>query len=55
MKLKEKIKSYLAVLKVAKKPSFADFKFTAKICGISLILLGVVGFILYIISTLLIG
>jgi protein transport protein SEC61 subunit gamma-like protein len=54
-KIKETLQNYLRVLKLTKKPSFSDWTFTAKICAVGLIVIGVVGFLLYLASVLVIG
>ncbi len=52
---RKSVKEYLAVLRVAKKPSLEDYKFMVKVCAIGLLLLGFLGFLIYIFSTLFIG
>jgi protein transport protein SEC61 subunit gamma-like protein len=55
IKLKEKLEEYKRVLVVAKKPSFEDFKYSAKISAIGTALVGLIGLLIYLISILLIG
>jgi protein transport protein SEC61 subunit gamma-like protein len=50
LNLKEKLANYKRVLQIAKKPSREDYLETAKICAIGLIVIGVIGFLLYLIS-----
>ena len=52
LNLKETIKSYIRVLRLAKKPSYEDFVFISKICLIGMFAVGLIGFILYLISAL---
>jgi len=54
-KIKETLQNYLRVLKLTKKPSFSDWSFTARICAIGLVVIGVIGFLLYLASVLVIG
>ena len=55
LKIKETIETYRRVLQIARKPDMHEFMFTAKICGIGMVIVGVFGFFLYLISTVLIG
>lgn len=50
-----KLKEYFRVLKIAKKPEQSELKSTLRICMIGMALIGLVGFILYIISYYLTG
>jgi len=45
-----KLKEYFRVLKIAKKPDKSELKSTLRICMIGIGLIGLIGFILYIIS-----
>lgn len=45
--IKEKLKSYLRVLQVARKPSKDEFFASSKICILGLFLIGIIGFIIY--------
>ena len=49
MKILETLKEYSRVLKIAKKPEWDDFADTAKICLIGMAVLGLIGFVLYMI------
>lgn len=53
--LKEKIAEYRRVLQVARKPSEDEYKHLVKICGLGIILIGIIGFATYAISVLFIG
>ncbi len=53
--IKEKINSYLRVLSIAKKPDKEEFFHTAKVCAIGVGIVGIVGFLLYMVSILFIG
>jgi len=55
LKIKETLENYRRVLQIARKPDGSEFTFTAKVCGIGMFVVGVVGFILYLISTVFIG
>lgn len=45
-----KLKEYFRVLKIARKPDQSELKSTLRICMIGIGLIGLIGFILYIIS-----
>lgn len=51
----EKLRNYSRVLKIARKPSFSEFSTSAKICLVGLIIVGAIGFLVYIVSVLLLG
>jgi len=55
IKLKERLENYKRVLFIAKKPSLGDFKDAVRICTIGTALVGFIGFLIYLISVLLIG
>lgn len=50
LRLITKLKEYFRVLRIAKKPDKAELKSTLRICMIGIGLIGLIGFILYIIS-----
>ncbi len=50
--IKETLTKYKRVLLVARKPDAEELKETARICGIGFIIMGVIGFIFYVISVL---
>jgi len=45
------LKSYLRVLKLTKKPSREEFLMIAKVAGAGIILIGFIGFIIYVLLT----
>ncbi len=45
-------KKYLRVLQVARKPSKEEFVASSKICTIGIIIIGAVGFVIFIIAAL---
>jgi len=45
------LKSYLRVLKLTKKPSRQEFLMIAKVAGAGIVLIGFVGFIIYVLLT----
>ena len=55
IKLKEKLENYKRVLTIAKRPTLEDFKYAVRICAIGTGLVGLIGFLIYLISVLLIG
>ena len=54
-KLKGTIENYMRVLRIARKPDTEEFSLTAKVCAIGVGFIGVIGFILFIISAFFIG
>ena len=48
--VRETLKRYRRVLQVAKKPTMIELKRTTRICGIGFIIIGVIGFLFYLIS-----
>lgn len=50
MKIKEKLESYARTLKLSRKPDKDEFSTTLKICAIGIGLLGIIGFIFYVVS-----
>jgi protein transport protein SEC61 subunit gamma-like protein len=48
--IKRKLEDYRRVLQIAKKPSREDYIDTARICAIGLVIIGVMGFLMYLIS-----
>jgi protein transport protein SEC61 subunit gamma-like protein len=49
----EKLKDYLRVLKVAKRPTWKEYLQIAKLTGLGIILIGAIGLIITLIFTLL--
>lgn len=54
-RVSETINEYLRVLKLARKPTREEFIMISKIAGAGLILIGVLGFIIYLLVTVLPG
>jgi len=52
-KIKERIKDYIRVLKIARKPDINEFKTVAKVTAIGLSIIGMIGFILQLLNQLL--
>ncbi len=50
MGFKELVGNWKRVLQVARKPSRYEFTSTSKICAIGLVLIGVIGFVIFIAS-----
>ena len=50
LNLKEKIKDYIRVIKINKKPSKENFFETLKICAIGIAILGAIGLVFYMVS-----
>jgi protein transport protein SEC61 subunit gamma-like protein len=50
--IREMLRNWKRVLKISKKPTFEDWKYTVRICAIGLVLVGVVGFVIYVLSIL---
>jgi len=48
--IKEKLENYRRVLQTAYKPTYDEFVFSVKICALGIILIGIVGFIIYIVA-----
>lgn len=55
LRLVEKFKEYIRVLKVAKKPERDELTSTLRICMIGIGIIGLIGFIFYLISYLIGG
>ncbi|HDH91629.1 MAG TPA: protein translocase SEC61 complex subunit gamma [Candidatus Aenigmarchaeota archaeon] len=55
LKLKNLLENMRRVLQVARKPSKSDFRFTLKICLVGTFLIGFIGFLFYLIFTILLG
>ena len=50
IKIRETLSRYKRVLILARKPDKKELKETARICGIGFMIMGLIGFILYLIS-----
>jgi protein translocase SEC61 complex gamma subunit len=53
--LKEKLENARRILSITKKPSLEDLKYSARICALGIALVGLIGFIVYMLSILFIG
>lgn len=51
--LKDKLKEYRRVLKIAEKPDREEFEMSAKVTGAGIILIGFIGFLFYLAANLL--
>ena len=54
-RIREILENYRRVLQIARKPDRNEFISTAKICGMGMMVVGLVGFVLYLVSTVFIG
>ncbi len=52
LNVREKIDAYLRVLTVSRKPDKEEFGTSAKICGIGIVLIGLIGFIIFVVFRL---
>jgi len=50
LNIKERLMNYKRVLQLCKKPSKEDFILTTKICAGGVLVIGLIGFVLYLIS-----
>ena len=50
MNIKETISNWRRVLQVARKPGRYEFTLTSKVCAIGLVLIGFIGFVIFIFS-----
>ncbi|MEW6095512.1 MAG: protein translocase SEC61 complex subunit gamma [bacterium] len=48
--IKETIKKYVNVMKIAKKPTIKEMKEILRIVGVGFLVMGIIGFIFYMIS-----
>lgn len=55
MTVSESLRSMVKVLKLSRKPDFDELKLSLRICFLGLIAVGVFGFIIQLISTLILG
>ncbi|MCJ7450413.1 MAG: protein translocase SEC61 complex subunit gamma [Candidatus Nanohaloarchaeota archaeon QJJ-9] len=54
-KIKSKLKEFHRVLKITQKPDRDEFEMSAKVTGLAILLVGSIGFIIYLIGNLLRG
>ncbi len=50
--LRNKLNEYKRVLKIAKKPDREEFEMSAKITGAGIIIIGIIGFLFYLLANL---
>jgi len=50
IRIKKRLKEYSRVLRITKKPSAAEFKSIAKVTAIGLLLIGLIGFLMHLIT-----
>ena len=50
MGLKDSIRNWRRVLQVARKPNKDEFMSTSKICALGLVLIGIIGFVIFVIA-----
>jgi protein transport protein SEC61 subunit gamma-like protein len=50
VKIKEEVKNWKRVLNIARKPDKEEFTATSKVCAIGLLLIGFIGFIIFLIA-----
>lgn len=51
-KVKSSIREYKRVLKISEKPDREEFETSAKITGLGIVLIGVIGFLFYLVAQL---
>ena len=49
-KIRQKLEEYLRVLKITRKPDKEEYSVSAKITGIGILLIGAIGFLIYLIA-----
>ena len=49
---KDKLREYRRVLKIAEKPDREEFSMSAKVTGAGMIIIGAIGFVFYMLSSL---
>ena len=49
-KIKKALKQYIRVLKITSKPDMEEFKMSAQVTGIGILLIGAIGFLIYLIG-----
>jgi len=52
LNLKEKLENCKRVIAMTKKPDFEEFSLTSRICAIGLLLIGFLGFLIYLIANI---
>ncbi len=51
--LREKLREWKRVMQVARKPGKDEFMISAKICSLGILLIGIIGFVIFLIFVLL--
>lgn len=52
MNIREKIENCKRVIAMTKKPDFKEFSSTSRICAIGLLLMGLIGFLIFLIANI---
>jgi len=55
MNIKETLQNYKRVLAIAHKPDKDEFNFSLRICALGMLILGVMGFVVYLVAVLMGG
>ena len=55
VKIKEKLKQYRRVISIARKPDKEEFSSSAKVTGIGLLFMGLIGFVIFLLYQLVTG
>ncbi|MEE9323432.1 MAG: protein translocase SEC61 complex subunit gamma [Candidatus Aenigmarchaeota archaeon] len=50
MSLKDSIRNWKRVLQIARKPNKEEFMSTSKICALGLVLIGFIGFVIFVLA-----
>ncbi len=53
LNIKEKLQNYKRILTISKKPTGEEFKDTSRVCAIGIAIVGVIGFVIYMIAIVL--
>lgn len=53
IKARNKLNEYMRVLKISRKPDREEFEMSAKVTGAGMIIIGIIGFVFYLLSNLL--
>jgi protein transport protein SEC61 subunit gamma-like protein len=52
LNIRERLQGYKRILQISKKPTWDEFKDVARLCAIGLALVGIIGFIIYLLAIL---
>lgn len=55
MNIKEILRKYRRILQISRKPGKEEFLTSTKICALGIALIGIIGFVIFLIATLLPG